>query len=163
VAKDKATNKEQQIRIQASGGLSQADIDKMVKDAEANAANDKRRRELVEAKNQADTLVYSTEKTLTDLGDKVSASDKTEVEAAIADLKGVSGSEDLEAIRAKTEALTKVSMKIGEQLYRQQQEQTATGQAGTGQPGTEGAAPGGAGNGGAGPDDKVVDADFTEV
>ena len=152
-AKDKATNKEQQIRIQASGGLSDADIDKMVKDAEANAASDKKKRELVEARNQGDALVYSSEKTLKDLGDKVAASDKTAVEAAIADLKTALGGEDPDAIKAKTEALSQVSMKLGEQLYRQQQEQA------------QGAAPGGdAGAGGpAQSDDKVVDADFTEV
>ena len=153
-AKDKATNKEQQIRIQASGGLSSADIEKMVKEAEANAATDKRRRELVEAKNQADALVYSTEKTLADLGDKVAAADKTEVEAAVADLKSVSGGEDLESIRAKTEALTKVSMKLGEQLYRQQQEQASS--PGAGPEAAHGGAQPGA-------DEKVVDADFTEV
>lgn len=149
-AKDKATNKEQQIRIQASGGLTDADIDKMVKDAEANAAADKRRREAVEAKNQADALIYSTEKTLADLGDKVPAGDKTAIEAAISELKAVKDGEDSEAIRAKTEALTQVSMKLGEQLYRQQQESAApSGDAG-GEPK-------------AADDDKVVDADFTEV
>jgi len=148
-AKDKATNKEQQIRIQASGGLSDADIEKMVKDAEANAAADKQRRELVEARNQADGLIYSSEKTLTDLGDKVSPADKTEIETAIADLKAALGSEDLEALQAKIQTLTQVSMKLGEQLYKQQAEQ-----AGAGAPG-EGPA--------AAPDDKVVDADFTEV
>jgi molecular chaperone DnaK len=148
-AKDKATNKEQQIRIQASGGLSDADIDKMVKDAEANAAADKQRRELVEARNQADGLIYSSEKTLTDLGDKVSPADKAEIETAVADLKAALGNEDLEALQAKIQTLTQVSMKLGEQLYKQQAEQ-----AGAATPG-EGPA--------AAPDDKVVDADFTEV
>jgi len=148
-AKDKATNKEQQIRIQASGGLSEADIQKMVKDAEANAAADKARRELVDARNQADALVYSTEKTLTDLGDKVPAAEKAEVESAVADLKSALGGDNLEAIRSKTQALTQVSMKLGEHLYKQQQEQA-------GPAGDAGAAPPGG-------DDKVVDADFTEV
>jgi molecular chaperone DnaK len=144
-AKDKATNKEQQIRIQASGGLSDADIQKMVKDAEANAAADKKRREMVEAKNQADALIYSTEKTLSELGDKAPAADKAEIEKAVAELKSALEGQDVEAITAKTQALTQVSMKLGEQMYKQQQEQ----------PGTAGAAPGGG--------DKVVDADFTEV
>jgi molecular chaperone DnaK len=147
-AKDKATNKEQQIRIQASGGLSDADIQKMVKDAEANAAADKQRREMVEARNQADALIYSTEKTLTEMGDKAPAADKAEIEKAITELKSALEGQDLEAVKAKTQALTLVSMKLGEALYKQQQEQPAPG-------GEAGAAHGG--------DDKVVDADFTEV
>jgi molecular chaperone DnaK len=146
-AKDKATNKEQQIRIQASGGLSDADIQKMVKDAEANAAADKARRELVEARNQADALIYSTEKTLSELGDKAGA-EKPAIEGAIAELKAALGRDDLEAIKAKTQALTQVSMKLGEAMYKQQQEAAAAGAS-------------------AGPDaasdEKVVDADFTEV
>jgi molecular chaperone DnaK len=150
-AKDKATNKEQQIRIQASGGLSDSDIEKMVKDAEANAAADKAKRELVEARNQADALIYSSEKTLTDLGDKAPASDKEAIGKAVADLKAALGSENLEDIKAKTEALTQVSMKLGEQLYKAQQEEAAAGAA---QPGAGPKAEG---------DDKVVDADFTEV
>jgi molecular chaperone DnaK len=147
-AKDKATNKEQQIRIQASGGLSDADIDKMVKDAEANAAADKKRREAVEARNHADALIYSTEKTLTELGDKVPAAEKSAIEGAIAELKSVKDGDDADAIKAKTDALTQVSMKLGEHLYRQQQ---------------EGAAPQPEAGGQAQNDDKVVDADFTEV
>jgi molecular chaperone DnaK len=148
-AKDKATNKEQQIRIQASGGLSDADIDKMVKDAEANAAADKAKRDLVEARNQADALIYSTEKTLTELGDKAAASDKEAIEHAVAELKSALASENAEEIKTKTQALTEVSMKLGEAMYKAQQEQAApTGEAG-----------GGAAEG----DEKVVDADFTEV
>jgi molecular chaperone DnaK len=147
-AKDKATNKEQQIRIQASGGLSDADIEKMVKDAELNAAADKLKRDLVEARNQADALIYSTEKTLTELGEKAPAGDKAEIEKAIEDLKSALGSEDPEAIKAKTQTLSQVSMKLGEEMYKQAQ--------------AEGAAPG-AGHPGAEADDKVVDADFTEV
>ena len=150
-AKDKATNKEQQIRIQASGGLSDADIDKMVKDAEANAAADKAKRDLVEARNQADALIYSTEKTLTELGDKAAASDKEAIEKAVADLKAALASENAEEIKTKTTALTEVSMKLGEAMYKAQQEQAAAG-------GGEGAGPSEAGA-----DDKVVDADFTEV
>jgi molecular chaperone DnaK len=149
-AKDKATNKEQQIRIQASGGLSDADIDKMVKDAEANAATDKAKRDLVEARNQADALIYSTEKTLTELGDKAAATDKEEIQKAITELKETLASEDAEAITAKTQALTQLSMKLGEAMYKAQQEQAAPG-------GPEAAA------GGAPHDDSVVDADFTEV
>ena len=121
-AKDKATNKEQQIRIQASGGLSDADIQKMVKEAEANAAEDKKRREAVDARNQADGLIHQSEKTLKDLGDKVSASDKSAIESAIADVKAVLDSGDAAAIKAKSDALTQVSMKLGEQLYKSQQE-----------------------------------------
>jgi len=150
-AKDKATNKEQQIRIQASGGLSDADIDKMVKDAEANAAADKAKRDLVEARNQADALIYSTEKTLTELGDKAAASDKEAIERAVADLKSALASENAEEIKSKTQALTEVSMKLGEAMYKAQQEQAApTGEAGAAHAGGEG-------------DEKVVDADFTEV
>jgi molecular chaperone DnaK len=148
-AKDKATNKEQQIRIQASGGLSDTDIEKMVKDAEANAAADKAKRELVEARNQADALVYSSEKTVADLGDKIASSDKEEVERAVADLKAALSSDNLEDIKAKTQTLTQVSMKLGEQLYKAQQE----GAASAAQPDAEAKAG----------DDKVVDADFTEV
>jgi molecular chaperone DnaK len=117
-AKDKATNKEQQIRIQASGGLTDAEIEKMVKDAEANAAEDKKRKEEVEAKNQAESLIHSTQKTLKDAGDKVPASDKSAIEAAIADLKSSIDANDVEGIQAKTTALMQLSMKLGEALYK---------------------------------------------
>ena len=117
-AKDKGTGKEQQIRIQASGGLSEADIEKMVKDAEAHAAEDKKRRALVEAKNHAEALVHSTEKSLTEYGDKVSAADKSAIEAAIADLKSALEGEDVEAIKAQTNALAQASMKLGEAMYK---------------------------------------------
>ena len=146
-AKDKATNKEQQIRIQASGGLSDADIQRMVKEAEANAGEDKKRREAVDAKNQADGLIHTTEKSIKDLGDKVQATDKTAIEAAIVDLKGVMESGDAATIKSKTEALAQVSMKLGEQLYKDQQ---AAG-------GDAGAAPGAQAEPG------VVDAEFSEV
>ncbi|HIC79336.1 MAG TPA: molecular chaperone DnaK, partial [Kiloniellaceae bacterium] len=161
-AKDKATGKEQTIRIQASGGLSDDEIDTMVKDAEANAEKDKARRALVEAKNQAESLIHTTEKTLADAGDKVPADDKTAVEAAIAELKTAAEGEDTEAIQAKTQALAEVSMKLGQALYEQ-------GQAGDGaEDGTDGGTANGAGAedqaaGSAGGDDKVVDADFEEV
>ncbi len=163
-AKDKATGKEQQIRIQASGGLSESDIDKMVKDAEAHAEEDKRRRELVEAKNNADALIHTTERTLSESGDKVPQGDREAVEQGIQALKATLGGEDAGQIKAKTEALAQASMKIGEALYKAQQEQ----QAGPGEGGPGGAGgPGGGGAhggpGGAGGNDKVVDADFEEV
>src|SRR5271167_3802187 len=124
-AKDKATGKEQQIRIQASGGLSDADIQKMVKDAEANAAADKAKRDLVEARNHADALIYQTEKTLTELGDKAAASDKEAIEHAVAERKSALASENAEEIKAKAQALTEVSMKVGEALYKAQQAEQA--------------------------------------
>ena len=152
-AKDKATSKEQQIRIQASGGLSDAEVEKMVKDAEAHAAEDKERKELVEAKNHAEALVHSTQKSLAELGDKVSAADKSAVETAIADLKSVMEGEDAEAIKSKTNGLAQVAMKLGEALYKSQQ------------PPESGQTPGGDGgeNAGEAAKDDVVDADFTEV
>jgi molecular chaperone DnaK len=146
-AKDKATNKEQQIRIQASGGLSDNDIQRMVKEAEANAAEDKKRREAVDARNHADALIHTTEKTLKDLGDKVPVAEKTAIEQAVADLKGVIDSGDAAAIKAKTDALSQVAMKLGEALYKTQQEGAA--------------APEGASE--APKDPGVVDADFVEV
>jgi molecular chaperone DnaK len=149
-AKDKATGKEQQIRIQATGGLSDADIQRMVKEAEANASEDKKRREAVDARNQADGLIHQTEKTLKDLGDKVAANDKTAIEAAITDLKGVLDSGDAAMIKAKADGLAQVSMKLGEQLYKQ----SGADAAGT----APGAAPGGAQA-----EPGVVDAEFSEV
>jgi molecular chaperone DnaK len=161
-AKDKATGKEQQIRIQASGGLSEADIEKMVKDAEAHAGEDKRRRELVEAKNNADALIHTTERTLHENGEKIAQADRESVEQAVQALKDTLGSEDAEQIKSKTEALAQVSMKIGEALYKAEQA------AQTGAGGGDGSSgPGGAGSGPHGPaggsNDKVVDADFEEV
>lgn len=151
-AKDKATNKEQAIRIQASGGLSDADIEKMVKDAEANAEADKKKKELVEAKNQAEGLIHTTEKTLKENSDKVSSADKDAIEAAITALKGVMEGEDAAAIKEKTDALMQASMKLGEAMYKAQG-------AAAGAQGTEQGAPE------AEPkkDDNVVDADFEEV
>ena len=150
-AKDKATNKEQQIRIQASGGLSDADIQRMVKEAEANAAEDKKRKELVESRNHAEALVHSTSKSLAEYGDKVPAADKSAIEAAIADLKSVLEGEDVEALKAKTNALAQVSMKLGEAMYKSQQSQAES---------DARRDAGGAAGGGA---DDVVDADFEEV
>jgi len=151
-AKDKATGKEQAIRIQASGGLSDADIQRMVKEAEAHATEDKKRRELVDARNQGDALIHTAERTIKESGDKLPAADKSAIEQAVEDLRGVLGGEDLAAIKAKSEALAQVSMKAGEALYK----------AGAAEGGAApGAAPGGAAPGGAG--DGVVDAEFTEV
>jgi len=155
-AKDKATGKEQQIRIQASGGLSETDIDRMVKDAEAHADEDKRRRELVEAKNNADALIHTTERTLNESGDKVPQADRDAVQQAVQALKDTLGDEDAGQIKAKTEALAQVSMKLGEALYKAQQAE----QAGAG----DGGGPqGGPSHGAGGGTDKVVDADFEEV
>jgi len=155
-AKDKATGKEQAIRIQASGGLSDADIDGMVKDAESHAEEDKNRREKVEVHNQADGLIYSTEKNLSEFGDKVPDEDKSTIEADIAALREIMDGEDLEAIKAKIEALGQSAMKLGEAMYKAQQESEAaapeTGEAGPAdQPPPEG------------DDATVVDADFEEV
>lgn len=117
-AKDKATNKEQQIRIQASGGLSDSDIQQMIKDAELYAQDDKKRRELIEARNQADGLLHSTEKNVKEFGDKVPETDKTAIEEAMTELRGVLDGEDLEIIKTKTNALMEASMKLGEIMYK---------------------------------------------
>ncbi|MGB1876317.1 MAG: molecular chaperone DnaK [Rhodospirillaceae bacterium] len=152
-AKDKATGKEQQIRIQASGGLSDDDIEQMVKDAEAHAEDDKKKRELVDARNQADGLVHSTEKTLSEHGDKVEEAEKAEIEEKVQELKDVLESEDADDIKAKTEALMQVSMKLGQAMY--EAEQAAAGDADVGD---------GSGAEDASADDaEVVDADFEEV
>ena len=151
-AKDKATGKEQVIRIQASGGLSDADIDKMVKEAEAHAADDKKRKELVEARNHADSLIHTTERTLKENEAKIGAAEKTAAETAIAELKTAMNGDDTAAIKAKTEALAQASMKIGEALYKSGQD------AGGGDAGPTGGAEEGQPAG-----DKVVDADFEEV
>ncbi|MBT5195386.1 MAG: Hsp70 family protein, partial [Rhodospirillaceae bacterium] len=163
-AKDKATGKEQAIRIQASGGLSDADIEQMVQDAEANAEEDKKRKEQVEVRNQADSLIYSTEKNLNEFGDKVPDEDKSQIEGDVAALREALGGEDIEDITAKTEALSQSAMKLGEIMYKAQQEAEA---AGEGAPDMDGA-PGfdDAAAGGDGADDDgatVVDADFEEV
>ena len=157
-AKDKATNKEQAIRIQASGGLSDADIDKMVKDAEANAEADKKKKELVEAKNQAEGLIHTTEKTLKENGDKISAADKTAIEDAVKALKTGVEAEDLAVIKEKTEALMQASLKLGEAMYKQQAEAAGAQSAA----GTDAGADAGA-SGQQNGDEKVVDADFEEV
>ena len=152
-AKDKATNKEQAIRIQASGGLSDADIEKMVKDAEANAEADKKKKELVEVRNQAEALIHTTEKTLKENGDKISAADKGQIEEAIKTLKSAMEADDAANIKERTEALMQVSLKLGEAMYKQQAE--AAQAAGAAGPEAEA--------NGQQKDDKVVDADFEEV
>ncbi len=154
-AKDKATNKEQAIRIQASGGLSDADIEKMVKDAEANAEADKKKKELIEAKNQAEGLIHTTEKTLKENSDKISSADKEAIESAITALKGVMESEDVAAIKEKSDALMQASLKLGEAMYKAQG--AAAGAAGA--QGAEQGAP----EAETKKDDNVVDADFEEV
>ena len=144
-AKDKGTGKEQQIRIQASGGLSEADIEKMVKDAELHASEDKARRETVEAKNQGEALVHATDKSLAEFGDKVDPANKSSIEAALNDLKEALKSDDAEDIKAKTTALAQSSMKLGEAMYAAKSADNNAG-----------------GDAGAKKDD-VVDAEFTEV
>ena len=152
-AKDKATGKEQQIRIQASGGLSEEDIERMVKEAEENAEADKKKREVVDARNQADSLVNETEKNLKEHSDKVPESDKNKIEADIEELKKVKDSDNLEAIKSKTEELVQSSLKLGEAIYKQSP------QGGAPQPDPTGAEP----SSDKKDDDKVVDAEFEEV
>ncbi|HSQ95365.1 MAG TPA: molecular chaperone DnaK [Croceibacterium sp.] len=149
-AKDKGTGKEQQIRIQASGGLSDADIEQMVQDAEKFADEDKKRRAAAEAKNNADSLVHATEKQLEEHGDKIDAGLKSEIEVALAETKTALEGDDVEAITAKSQALTDLAMKMGQAIYQQEQAAAAE------QP-AEGAAPGSEG------DEEVVDAEFSEV
>ena len=146
-AKDKATAKEQSIRIQANGGLSDNDIEQMVKDAEAHATEDKKRKELVEARNQADAAVHSTEKALAEHGDKIAGDDKAAIETALEDLKAAKDGEDLEGIQAKTQTLMQASMKLGEAMYQAAQGSAASASEG----------------GDAGSDEGVVDAEFEEV
>ncbi|MGH7079621.1 MAG: Hsp70 family protein, partial [Acetobacteraceae bacterium] len=168
-AKDKATAKEQQIRIQASGGLSEAEIQKMVREAEANAASDKERREFVEAKNHAESMIHQVEKTLNENEGKVAPADKAEAEAAIAAARTASEGTDAAALKGAVERLSQIAMKIGEAIYRAQPGQP--GDAGAAGPGPEGGAAQGAahtgpeqGQGpGQGPNEKVVDAEFEEV
>jgi molecular chaperone DnaK len=147
-AKDKGTGKEQQIRIQASGGLSDADIERMVKEAEANADADKKKREVVEAKNQAESLIHSTEKSLKDYGDKVSVEEKTAIENAVTDLKAALEGDDAEAIKEKSGALAEASMKLGEAMYKASQAEAEAKAQGSDKTDE---------------DDDVVDAEFEEV
>jgi molecular chaperone DnaK len=152
-AVDKATAKQQSIRIQASGGLTEGDIQRMVKEAESHAADDKKRRELVEAKNQGEALIHSTEKSLAELGDKASAADKAAIEKASEDLKAALNGDDRESIISKIETLARAAMKLGEAAY-------AGSQSGAGADGDQDQ--GGAGESSA-KNDGVVDAEFEEV
>jgi len=149
-AKDKGTGKEQQIRIQPSGGLSKDDIDKMVRDAEAFAEEDKKRRAAAEARNQADSLVHSTERQLVEHGDKVGPDVKASIEAAVADVKAVLDSGDADAINAKVQALGQVAMKLGEAVYQAEQEKDNSGADAAGSEAKPSS-------------DDVVDAEFTDV
>ncbi len=151
-AKDKGTGKEQQIRIQASGGLSDADIEKMVQEAEQFAEDDKKRREAAEVKNQADSLIHSTEQQLKEHGDKVDESLKAEIEAAVAEAKSAVESGETDAIKAKSEALAQVAMKMGQAIYEKDQQAAAS-------PGAD--APEGEAAGAS--DEEVVDAEYSEV
>ena len=151
-AKDKATGKEQQIRIQASGGLSEEDIERMVKEAEENAEADKKKREAVDARNHADSLINETEKNLKEHSDKIPESDKNIINSNIEELKKVKDGDDIEAIKSKTEALVQSSLKLGEAIYKQNS------QGATPQPDPSGAEPSSDNK-----DEKVVDADFEEV
>ena len=163
-AKDLGTGKEQKIRIESSSGLSEADIEKMVKEAEAHAEDDKKAREAIEAKNNAETLCYSTEKALKEYGDKISSSEKADIEAAIKDLRDTvaSSNASAEEIKGKTEKLQQVSMQLGQKVYeaaqQAQQAQQAQGNAGAGpQPGAGSQGPSSSDNG------DTMDADFEEV
>lgn len=151
-AKDKATGKEQKIVIKASSGLTEEEIKRMVRDAEAHAEEDKKFRELAETRNRADGLLHATEKALKDLGEKVAPADRAKAESAISDLKAVLKGEDREAIEKKAAALAEASAAIAQQAYASQQ--------GAG-PGAEAGAAGGAPGGG--PKDEVLDAEFEEV
>ena len=152
-AKDKGTGKEQQIRIQASGGLSDAEIEKMVKDAESHAEEDKKRRQLVEARNQAEALIHSTEKAVAEHGAKVGDAEKQAIETAVSDLKSALAGEDADQIQQKSQALAQASMKLGEAMYRASQE------SGSGDDTDAGAGGGTASASG----EEVVDADFEEI
>jgi molecular chaperone DnaK len=158
-AKDKGTGKENKITIKANSGLSEAEIEKMVKDAEVNAAEDKKKLELVQARNQGEAMVHSVRKSLTDYGDKLDAGEKEKIEAAAKELEEVLKSEDKDAIESKTNALMTASQKLGEKMYEAQQ---AAG--GAGAPGADAAAAAGAGaSSKPANDDNVVDAEVKEV
>lgn len=155
-AKDKATGKEQQIRIQASGGLSDQEIDKMVKDAEDNASEDQARRELIEAKNQAEGLVHEAEKNVSEHGDKIQEADKTAIEADIAKVKEELEKDDKTAIEAAVQALTQSMMKIGEDIYKAQQEESDAAEGGDATADATSASDDAT-------DAEVVDAEFEEI
>jgi molecular chaperone DnaK len=153
-AKDMATQKEQSIRITASSGLSKDEVEKLVKDAQAHTEDDKKRRKLAEAKNQADNLIYQTEKNLAEYGDKISAEDKTKIQDAVASLKKALEGSDAQAIESVTQTLMTASHKLAEEMYKKASSTTGAPGAGTGD---------GAEASGAKTDEKVVDAEFEEV
>ena len=154
-AKDLATQKEQSIKITASSGLSKEEVEKLVKDAQAHTEDDKKRRKAAEAKNQADNLIYQTEKNLSEHGDKIAAEDKTKIEEAVAALKKAMEGHDPEAIESATQTLTTASHKLAEEMYKKA---SASAAAGAGAGATEAESPNGAKT-----DEKVVDAEFEEV
>jgi molecular chaperone DnaK len=164
-AKDKATGKEQRIVIRASSGLNEEEIKRMVKDAEAHAEEDRKFRELVETRNQADALVHQVEKSLKDLGDKVTPDERAKAESALGDLRSILKSDDKDAIQKKTEALAQASAAIAQRAYAANQPPDGGGAAGGGSAGPgegQGGAAGGS-SGGAKPEENVVDAEFEEV
>jgi molecular chaperone DnaK len=152
-AKDKATNKEQNIRIQASGGLTEAEIQQMMRDAQEHASEDKMRRELVETRNRAEAAAHDIEKNLKEHGDKLGAADRSAIEASIADVREALKGEDADVIKSKTDAMLQASMKMGEAMYKGMNPDGAAGNAD----------PGAAAAGGSAPDEGVVDADYEEV
>jgi len=152
-AKDKATGKENKIVIKSSSGLSDDEIDKMVRDAEEHAEEDRHARELVDARNQGEAMIHGVQKSMDELGDKLDSGEKAGIEAAIADLEEALKGDDKDAISSKTEALTQASHKMAEQLYAQADASAAAGD-------DSGGADAGAG---AGASDDVVDAEFEEV
>src|SRR6185436_17423512 len=154
-AKDKATGKENKIKIQASSGLNEAEIQRMVKDAEAHAEDDRKTLELVNARNQAEAMVHSTKKSLKDYGDKLDAGEKEKIEAAIKEVETVLKSEDKSEIEAKAQALAQAAQKLGEKMYADEQAKQQAAQ--------QGAPQGQAGEAGKKDDGNVVDAEFTEV
>jgi molecular chaperone DnaK len=162
-ARDKATGKEQQIRIQASGGLSEADIQRMVKEAEANAEADKARREFIEAKNHTDSLIHQVDKNLKEYGDKLSAQERGEAEAALEAARSALEGSDIAALKSASDRLSQAAMKIGEEMYKAQQAAAGAGGPGAGPDGGPGAGPQSGAGGPGKPDDKVVDAEFEEV
>jgi molecular chaperone DnaK len=153
-AKDLATQKEQSIKITASSGLSKEEVEKLVKDAQAHTEDDKKRRKLAEAKNQADNLIYQTEKNLTEYGDKVSADDKTKIQDAVTALKQALETSEADKIESATQALMTASHKLAEEMYKKASAATGAHEAG---------ATGGNGAGESKTDEKVVDAEFEEV
>jgi molecular chaperone DnaK len=160
-AKDKATGKEQQITITASTNLSEGDVDRLVREAKQHEAKDRQHRELIEARNTADQLIYQMEKMLRDLGDKVSASDRERIESIVGDLKQVKDGDDAARIKQLIEQLQQASYAIGQQMYAQQAAAQQQGATGGPQPGGHTAGPGGAGSGQ--DDEEVVEGEFQEV